>query len=174
LLQAWGKRHLRIRIVAADVPEGRGPTGRAINEDHYIVYTDFEDDPRLQLWRDRARAHRLRSLAAFPLHTGGQVIGALTIYSHKPGFFNEEEVSLLVSLSEDISFALDSIETEKKRSTAEDALHDSMEELRNLTVHLQEVREAERTSIARDIHDELGQIITALRMDLVWIKNPER
>ena len=160
-----------IRIVAADVPEGRGPTGRAVREDHYVVSTDFEDDPRLQPWRDRARAHGLRSLAAFPLHTGGRVIGALTIYSDKPGFFNDEEVSLLLSLSEDISFALDSIETEKKRSTAEDALHDSMEELRNLTVHLQEVREAERTSIARDIHDELGQIITALRMDLVWIKN---
>ncbi|RPI36987.1 MAG: response regulator [Nitrospiraceae bacterium] len=160
-----------IRIVAADVPEGRGPTGRAVSEDHYIVYTDFENDPRLQLWRDSARAHGLRSLAAFPLHTGGQVIGALTIYSDKPGFFNDEEVSLLISLSEDISFALDSIETEKKRSTAEDALHDLTEELRNLTVHLQEVREAERTSIARDIHDELGQIITALRMDLVWIKN---
>jgi signal transduction histidine kinase len=40
------------------------------------------------------------------------------------------------------------------------------EQLRNFTRHLQEARETERTVIAREIHDELGQSLTALKMDL--------
>jgi signal transduction histidine kinase len=48
-------------------------------------------------------------------------------------------------------------------------------ELRGLSQHLQRAREAERTSIAREIHDDLGQTLTALKMDLAWIgkKLPE-
>lgn len=44
------------------------------------------------------------------------------------------------------------------------------EELRKLGNYLQEVREAERVHIAREIHDELGQQMTVLKMDTVWIK----
>ncbi len=40
------------------------------------------------------------------------------------------------------------------------------EQLRNFSTYLQEARENERTSIAREIHDELGQSLTALKMDL--------
>src|SRR5687768_15304737 len=42
-------------------------------------------------------------------------------------------------------------------------------QLRHLTAHLQQVREDERLNISREIHDELGQVLTALKMDLVWI-----
>jgi two-component system sensor histidine kinase UhpB len=53
-----------------------------------------------------------------------------------------------------------------KRKQAEAELKRSQEELRNLTAHLQSVREEERRSLARDIHDDLGQALTALKMDL--------
>jgi signal transduction histidine kinase len=58
---------------------------------------------------------------------------------------------------------------------AEVELQRSRSELRSLTRHLQEVREKERTSIAREIHDDLGQMLTALKIDLSWIgrKLPE-
>ncbi|MDQ7825135.1 MAG: PAS domain S-box protein [Candidatus Eremiobacteraeota bacterium] len=51
----------------------------------------------------------------------------------------------------------------------------SKEELRILSSHLQNVREEERASIAREIHDHLGQLLTALKMDLTWLcgKLPE-
>jgi signal transduction histidine kinase len=45
------------------------------------------------------------------------------------------------------------------------------EQLRNLSAHVDAVREGERTSIAREIHDELGQVLTAIKMDVSWLKN---
>jgi signal transduction histidine kinase len=56
-----------------------------------------------------------------------------------------------------------------ERRRAEDDLRRSRQELRDLASHLQSVREQERTDIAREIHDELGQALTALKMDLHWV-----
>ncbi len=58
--------------------------------------------------------------------------------------------------------------TELKRS--EEALRHSREQLRNLAIHLQSVREQERTRIAREVHDVLGQALTAMRMDVSWVE----
>ncbi len=43
------------------------------------------------------------------------------------------------------------------------------ETLRALTVRLQRVREEERATVARDLHDQLGQILTAIKMDVTWV-----
>jgi two-component system sensor histidine kinase UhpB len=55
------------------------------------------------------------------------------------------------------------------RRQAERELHRSRELLRMLSRHLQTIREKESKRIAREIHDELGQQLTALKMDLSWI-----
>jgi two-component system sensor histidine kinase UhpB len=57
------------------------------------------------------------------------------------------------------------------RREVEKELHRSREQLRKLSHHLQEVRERESKRIAREIHDELGQQLTALKMDLSWLSN---
>ena len=56
-----------------------------------------------------------------------------------------------------------------ERKQAEEQLKASRQQLRSLSAHLQSVREEERTSLARDIHDELGQVLTALKIDLSWL-----
>jgi signal transduction histidine kinase len=53
---------------------------------------------------------------------------------------------------------------------AEERLSKSRERLRNLSGRLQSVLEDERTRISREIHDELGQALTAMKMDLSLIR----
>ena len=57
------------------------------------------------------------------------------------------------------------------RSAAELDRNRAVEALRNLAARLMAVREEERTLIAREIHDELGQALTGLKMDLAWLKD---
>jgi len=57
--------------------------------------------------------------------------------------------------------------TERVQSQLE--LKKSHQDLRDLATHLQDIREDERTRIAREIHDELGQQLTGLKMDISWL-----
>ncbi|MGC2061450.1 MAG: histidine kinase [Thermodesulfovibrionales bacterium] len=66
---------------------------------------------------------------------------------------------LILGIAQDI--------TERKK--ADEELSQSREQLRVLLAHLQSVREEERTRISREIHDELGQSLTALKIDLSWL-----
>ena len=69
----------------------------------------------------------------------------------------------LIGIVEDFKDISDRKKTEKE-------LMESRGKLRNLTAHLQVVREEERERIAHEIHDELGQALTALKMDVHWIR----
>jgi signal transduction histidine kinase len=58
--------------------------------------------------------------------------------------------------------------TDRHRSAEEIA--QSREELRALAARLESIREEERTRIARELHDELGQALTGLKLDLAWME----
>jgi PAS domain S-box-containing protein len=68
------------------------------------------------------------------------------------------------SIYKDITYFLIIDITEQEKAKKE--LEKSHKELRNLASHLQEIREEERKSISREIHDELGQQITGMKMDV--------
>lgn len=81
-----------------------------------------------------------------------EVNSHLFIYNNRP---------TILSIARDI--------TERKR--AEDNLQRSSKMLRELATHLQTVREEERTMIAQEIHDELGQVLTALKIHITLLSN---
>jgi signal transduction histidine kinase len=57
----------------------------------------------------------------------------------------------------------------RERTLAEEHLRESQQSLRALASHLQSVREEEWTRIAREMHDQLAQSLTGLKMDVNWI-----
>ena len=56
-----------------------------------------------------------------------------------------------------------------ERRETESELKGSQKMLRSLAKHLQSAVEAERTRVSRQVHDDLGQALTGLRMDLAWL-----
>jgi PAS domain S-box-containing protein len=72
---------------------------------------------------------------------------------------NEGNLSGLVAIHRDI--------TEDRRQ--QEIIRESGERMRNLAASLMEVREQERTLISRELHDELGQALTRLNIDLTWL-----
>ncbi len=78
------------------------------------------------------------------------------IYSHEILY---EGKRVWLGLSHDV--------TEKYK--AKELLQKSYEDIRQLASNLQSIREDERTNIAREIHDELGQQLTGLKMDMHWL-----
>ena len=109
---------------------GKGPTGTSIREDRPVVNDDFDSNATTAPWREPALRHGFRASAAFPLHRGAEVIGALTIYAARPGAFDAEQVKLLEALSADLSYALDAMQQESLRKAAEQALRASEQSLR--------------------------------------------
>ena len=57
----------------------------------------------------------------------------------------------------------------KERKIAEAQLRESEVQLRALAARLISIREEERARIAREVHDELGQVLTGLKMDVTWL-----
>ena len=79
-----------------------------------------------------------------------------------------DELSHLARVFNDMAAALELREVREQK--AKEALRRSREQLRDLASYLQDVREQERTRIAREIHDDFGQSLTILKIDLSWLK----
>ena len=62
-------------------------------------------------------------------------------------------------------------EKEDRFKTSEADLRNSKQSLENLYHHLNDVRENERSQIAMNLHDDLGQRLTSLNLDLTWLKS---
>ncbi len=117
-----------------------------------------------------ASLHHSSSFALFPLVQGKKPIGILFLFAKEEHFFSEDIVLLLSELTADLSFALNSIIDGQRRQKAEEELFESRHQLRELSAFLQKIREEERSNISRELHDELGQTLTALTMGLQWTK----
>lgn len=50
------------------------------------------------------------------------------------------------------------------------ALHEALHQQQALSTHSEQIREEERTRIAREVHDELGSLLVALKLDIKWIE----
>ncbi len=100
-------------ISVEDIPEGQGPTGRAIREKHHVICRDISTDPNMEPWREKAYARGYRSSAAFPLFILDVCVGALTVYAPALDIFDDEIVSLLDELSANLSHALESLQRDE-------------------------------------------------------------
>src|SRR5712692_3738916 len=115
---AWsgaGQDYIELMPLGLDEakPHGYGLAGRAVIERRAMIADDMAADPRVLLSK-QALEHSFRSLVVLPLLVSHEAIGVLALYAAEIGFFDEEEMRLLLELAGDISFALDHIEKEER------------------------------------------------------------
>jgi PAS domain S-box-containing protein len=146
-----------IRVTWDDSSTGRGPTGKAIRTGRAMVMNHIEGDPTYAPWREAAEARGYRSSAALPLCHGEQVLGALNVYSAEPAYFTAERIQVLQSFANQAAVAIQNAQLfEQVRA--------GREHLQALSRQLLDVQEAERRHIARELHDEVGQALTGLKL----------
>lgn len=95
--------------------EGRGPTGNSLRKGSYVVCDDIEYAPEMAPWKDAAIARGYYSSISLPLKKGGAVVGAFCLYAGTKNFFDQDEIDLLKEATDDISFGIQVIESEKMR-----------------------------------------------------------
>jgi PAS domain S-box-containing protein len=119
-------------VSARDEPSGQGVVGTAIRENRSVIVQDVRRDERTALWRSFFDQLGYRTAAAFAIRVAGRTIGALVLYSAKASHFDAVEARLYEKLAEDISGALDSIETKRAQAEAHSALVESERRYRDL------------------------------------------
>jgi len=102
--------------------DDNGPTAKVLRSGKYHVINDFECEPSHHTSRKLAGLKGYKSLIVLPVKKAGKTIGTYNLFSKKNNFFDRDEIRLLEKISEDISFALDVFENDKKRRQIEDKL----------------------------------------------------
>ena len=135
-------------------PGGPGLAGRAVASMRPVVSNDVKSDPQI-VTKKQLEERGINSLAVIPLVVGDKAVGALALYAPDAGFFDDEEMRLLIELAGDISFALDHIAKEEKVRYL--AYYDSLTGVANRTLFLE--RLAQYLSTARGEKQQLALVI---------------
>ncbi len=96
----------RVTVTCADEERGRGPVGTGIRTGTVQVIQDIITDKAFDPWRAAAVEFGFRSSCALPLHVGGKVIGALSIYATEPEAFGPPQVALLSELADALAYGI--------------------------------------------------------------------
>jgi signal transduction histidine kinase len=162
-------RHLAVRAsqgmeaeltYAQRIPFGQGAIGRVATTRQLVI---VEDLPRTEIG-NLFLAQPLRSLLAVPLMSNNKVIGALHIGTSTPRVFTPNEAHLLQLVAERVATAIE-------RSQLFDEVRSSREQLDALSRRLLEVQENERRHVARELHDDIGQTLTAVKIGLLALRS---
>ena len=113
---------------------------------------------------------RARGLALPFILVSGQIGEDTAVQAMRDGASDYLLKSNLSRLAPAVEQAVAAAEAHRARAAADAALQDSRRRLSELAQHLQTSVEAERLAIAREIHDDVGGTLTALRFELEWIR----
>jgi PAS domain S-box-containing protein len=135
-----------------------GCCGTAAYRRERVVVADVSTDPRWTKYYQLALEHGLRACWSMPiLDPHRQVLGTFAIYRNLPGEPGPHEISVVESATHTAAIAI-------LKHHADQQLARSAEVLRQLSANLLETQETERRHLARELHDEIGQTLTATKL----------
>ncbi len=110
--------------------------------------------------------HGVKSGIAVPIAGKLRPFGVLEANARQQRIFRDDEVNFVWSVANLLATVI-----EQRRAAAE--LHEKREQLQALSRKLIEAQEAERRAVARELHDDFGQVLTALKLNLIRSERDE-
>jgi PAS domain S-box-containing protein len=131
--------------------------------------SDAAHDPLIQ--NELAINADVRSIICTPiLDSAGEVLAYFDIRNKQDSEgFTISDQEMLMALAPAASIAIQNALAFQQRLATVAELKESSSQLQALAAKLESVREEERTQIARELHDQLGQALTAMKFDLAWL-----
>jgi signal transduction histidine kinase len=126
-----------------------------------LIVGNIQTDPRTQSI-EFFRRNGLVSFLGLRLSAGGDTLGILCIYTKKEHRFTQEEVTFFNTLASQAAIAL-------QNARLFEEVRNGHTQLRDLSRRLLDVQESDRRHVARELHDEIGQILTGLQLTLQMI-----
>jgi PAS domain S-box-containing protein len=123
----YGNENGYLEIISLNTEEEPSlykPSILAANKGEIVIQNNIKKELK-RSWRDEAIKRNYRSLASIPIKSHDEIIGIFNIYSSETNFFTKDEVKLVEEMGLDVSMAITSIESDKKRRNIEDALYES-------------------------------------------------
>jgi signal transduction histidine kinase len=160
-----------------EVPLGDCLCGRVAVSGELMMSESCYSDPRHERQFTDMTAH---GHYIVPLKTSDNLIGVMFLYTNINPVWYKHSQEVLLSIGGLIADAIQKKkidqELEKYRNHLENLVDTRTGELRQLSHKIQQIREEEKSRMSREIHDELGQSLTALKMDLFQLEKqfPEK
>lgn len=117
------------------------------------------------LWRRDGSAFAAE-YASYPIRDGEHVVGAVVTFND----ITERKQTEAALAAARVDLERRVVERTAELSAANAQLRSTRDALRRLSAHMNRVREDERAHIARDIHDDLGASLTAMQLELGWLR----
>jgi PAS domain S-box-containing protein len=140
---------------------GEGLSGRVAESGEPLVVADLAAD--LRNISAASTGAGWRSYAGVPIKSRDKVLGVMALTTHRQDYFRPDDVGLLSHIGNQIGVAIENAHLFGQ-------VRAGRERLQNLSQQLVEAQETERRHIARELHDEIGQVLTVLKIDLQGIK----
>jgi signal transduction histidine kinase len=139
--------------------------------EHKIPYGTSDAAHDLVIEHDLAINADVRSIICTPiLDSMGEVLGYFDIRNKQDGDgFTIGDQEMLMALAPAASIAIQNALAYQQRLATVAELKVSAVQLQALAANLESAREEERTRIAGELHDQLGQALTAMKFDLAWL-----
>ncbi len=137
----------------------QGLAGWSARHGESLLVDDVRVDERYYAEIARQIGLDIRSILTVPLKAKETSIGVIQVIDIQVGRFQKMDLHLLEPLASSAAIAIEN-------ARLYDAELLARQQLRDLASYLQTAREEERAYVAREIHDELGQMLTALKIDL--------
>lgn len=135
--------------------------GRAVQSGELTISLDGSEDPRHSRDWSPMTAHMDICL---PLKARGDVLGVMNIRLPARCQIRSRDLELLAAISDQIAMAVEN-------ARLYSALSGQQNRLRALTIQISEMQEAERRRLARELHDQIGQSLSALGVNLNIIRS---